>query len=151
MRILVTGHKGYIGKVLAPFLIAAGHRVVGLDSDLFGQCTFGLNVDLIPELRKDIRDVQLSDLEGFDAIVHLAGLANDPLGDLNPTITYEINHAASVRLAQLAKKGGTEIIVRQERKVSFDEYFGGGVRSNGVKLSPFSHNGVPRCAVIAAR
>jgi len=104
MLILVTGNKGYIGKVLAPFLIAAGHRVVGLDSDLFGQCTFGSDVDLIPALRKDVRDVQLSDLEGFEAIVHLAGLANDPLGDLNPTITYEINHAASVRLAKLANE-----------------------------------------------
>src|SRR2546430_911843 len=106
MRILVTGHNGYIGAVMVPMLVAEGHDVVGLDSDLFAECTFGNGVYPIPELRKDVRDVQASDLDGFDAVVHLAGLANDPLGDLNPIVTYEINHAASVRLARLAKEVG---------------------------------------------
>lgn len=108
MRVLVTGHKGYIGTVLVPMLIAEGREVVGLDSDLYEQCTFGDEdgIQVIPELSKDIRDVEASDLDGFDAVIHLAGLSNDPLGNLNPELTYEINHAASVRLARLAKEAG---------------------------------------------
>jgi nucleoside-diphosphate-sugar epimerase len=106
MRILVTGHKGYIGAVMAPWLAAAGHEVVGLDSDLFEQCTFGEPLVDFPSIRKDLRDVEVSDLEGFDALIHLAGLSNDPLGNLNPKLTYEINHEASVRLARLAREAG---------------------------------------------
>ncbi len=108
MRILVTGHKGYIGTVMVPMLLGAGHEVVGLDSDLFRQCTFGPGIHDIPELRLDLRDAQASHLDGFDAVVHLGALSNDPLGDLNPDITYDINHAASVRLAQLAKAAGVK-------------------------------------------
>ncbi len=93
---------------MVPMLLAAGHEVVGLDSNLFAGSTFGEGIKNIPELKKDIRDVEASDLEGFEAILHLAGLSNDPLGDLNPDLTYEINHAASVRLAKLAKQGGVE-------------------------------------------
>ncbi|MEE9230193.1 MAG: SDR family oxidoreductase [Acidobacteriota bacterium] len=104
MRVLVTGHNGYIGTVLVPMLQAAGHEAVGLDSYLFEACTFGDNTPDIPALRMDVRDVQVSDLEGFDAIIHLGGLSNDPLGDLNPELTYEINHLASVRLAKLARE-----------------------------------------------
>ena len=106
MRVLVSGHKGYIGTVMMPMLLGAGHDVVGLDSDLFGQCTFVPGVHDIAEMRVDVRDVEARQLEGFDAIIHLAALSNDPLGDLNPAITYEINHAASVRLARLAKEAG---------------------------------------------
>jgi nucleoside-diphosphate-sugar epimerase len=108
MRVLVTGHKGYIGTVMVPMLLAEGHEVFGLDSDLFEQSTFGEGIQEIPELKKDIRDVQPSDLEGMDAIIHLAGLSNDPLGNLNPQLTDEINHVASVRLARLAKSVGVE-------------------------------------------
>lgn len=104
MRILVTGHKGYIGTVMVPMLIANGYEVVGLDSDLYEQCTFGDGILDIPAIKKDLRDVETTDLIGFDAVLHLAGLSNDPLGDLNPTLTYEINHTASVRLAKLAKE-----------------------------------------------
>src|SRR6185369_10900975 len=106
MRILVTGHAGYIGTVMVPMLVGAGHDVVGLDSGLFAECTFGREILAVPEIAKDVRDIETSDLEGFGAIVHLAGLSNDPLGNLNPALTYEINHAASVRLAQLAKRAG---------------------------------------------
>ena len=106
MKILVTGHQGYIGTVMVPMLIQEGHDVVGLDSDLFSACTFGEPVQTIPGIQKDIRDVEASDLEGFDAVIHLAGLSNDPLGDLDPKLTYEINHEASVRLAKLAKQVG---------------------------------------------
>lgn len=106
MRVLVTGHNGYIGTVLTPMLIAEGHNVVGLDTDLYERCTFGEGVPEIPEIRKDIRDVEAADLEGFDAVIHLAALSNDPLGNLNPDLTYDINHRASVRMAQLARQVG---------------------------------------------
>src|SRR3972149_480742 len=106
MRVLVTGHLGYIGTVMVPMLLAEGHSVVGLDCDLYEECTFGEGIAAIPSIRKDIRDVSACDLEGFDAVIHLAGLSNDPLGDLNPELTYEINHAASVRLARLSKDAG---------------------------------------------
>lgn len=106
MRVLVTGHHGYIGAVLTPMLIAAGHDVVGLDNDLFLACTYGSWTNHVPSIRKDIRDVSCEDLEGFEAILHLAGLSNDPLGDLNPNLTMEINHKASVRLAENARKAG---------------------------------------------
>jgi nucleoside-diphosphate-sugar epimerase len=89
-------------------LLAAGHQPTGLDSDIFERCTFGDGIVNIPSIRKDVRDVELDDLKGFDAVLHLAGLSNDPLGDLNPQLTYEINHLASVRLAELAKQAGVE-------------------------------------------
>src|SRR6266403_2343466 len=106
MRILVTGHRGYIGTLMAPFLADAGHEVVGADSDLFEPCTFGSAPREFPSLHKDIRDFTAGDLEGFEAVIHLAGLSNDPLGNLNPDLTYDINHRASVRLAQLGKQAG---------------------------------------------
>lgn len=106
MRILVTGHTGYIGSVMVPVLQAAGMDVVGLDSGLFAGCTFGDVPPAIPALDIDVRDVTREDLAGFDAVVHLAALSNDPLGNLQPETTYAINHAASVRLAALAKEAG---------------------------------------------
>jgi nucleoside-diphosphate-sugar epimerase len=106
MRILVTGHYGYIGTVLVPMLLEKGHEVAGIDSDLFEQSTFGEGIVEVPWVRKDIRDVEMSDLEGFDAVMHLAALSNDPLGDLNPDLTLQINHLASVRLAALSKQAG---------------------------------------------
>jgi len=106
MRILITGHRGYIGTVMVPMLLGAGHDLVGLDSDLFRECTFGPGPHDVPELRLDVRDVGPRHLEGFDAVIHLAALSNDPLSDLNPDVTYDINHAASVRLAVLAKQAG---------------------------------------------
>jgi nucleoside-diphosphate-sugar epimerase len=108
MRVLVTGHKGYIGTVMVPMLEKAGHEVSGLDSDLFEECTFGDAPAEIAQIRKDIRDAELSDLKGFDAIIHLAALSNDPLGNLNLQLTLEINHQASVRLAKLAKEAGVK-------------------------------------------
>src|SRR2546425_7116125 len=106
MKVLVTGHKGYIGSVLVPMLQTAELDVVGLDSALFGDCTFGDVPPDGPALTIDVRDVGESELSGFDAVIHLAALSNDPLGDVNPACTYAINHRASVRLAELAKCAG---------------------------------------------
>jgi len=108
MRVLLTGHKGYIGVVLTRMLVEAGHDVHGLDSDMFRRCTFGDQLPSIPETCKDIRDIQLADVAGYDAILHLAGLSNDPLGYLNPDLTLEINHSASVRLAKFATEAGVK-------------------------------------------
>src|SRR5918996_1631192 len=106
MRVLVTGHNGYIGCVLVPLLARSGHDVVGLDNYLYETCTFGDDVADPPALRKDVRDVEAADLEGFDAVIHLAAISNDPVGDLNPEATYDINHRAASRLARLAKQAG---------------------------------------------
>ena len=111
MRVLVTGHQGYIGTVLVPMLVAAGHEVVGLDTDLYARSTFGGRVPEVPTLEKDVRDVTfenlaVGDLEGFEAVIHLAGLSNDPLGNLNPDLTHDINYLATVRIAELAKQAG---------------------------------------------
>jgi nucleoside-diphosphate-sugar epimerase len=111
MRLLLTGHKGYIGAVAGPILCAAGHETIGLDNDLFAGCDFGKPAVEIPEIRKDVRDLTRSDLDGFDAVVHLAALSNDPLGNLNGDLTYDINHRASVRLAELAKEAGASRFV----------------------------------------
>jgi nucleoside-diphosphate-sugar epimerase len=110
MKVLVTGHRGYIGTVMVPMLREAGHEVTGCDSDLYERCTFDLGgtIAAVPSLRKDVRDVTLGDLEGFDAVIHLAALSNDPLSDLNPEVTYDINHRASVRLADVAKSAGVK-------------------------------------------
>ncbi len=106
MRILVTGHQGYIGSVMVPMLLAEGHSVVGFDTDFFNECTFGDPPKVIPGLKKDIRDVTRVDLEGYDAVIHLAALSNDPLGNLNPELTFDINCHATLRLAQAAKDAG---------------------------------------------
>jgi nucleoside-diphosphate-sugar epimerase len=107
MRVLVTGNKGYIGAVMTSMLLQAGHNVVGYDSDLYRRCAYPVG-DLadVPMLLKDTRDIEIRDLEGFEAIIHLAALSNDPLGNLNPRITHEINYEAVVRTATLAKKAG---------------------------------------------
>jgi nucleoside-diphosphate-sugar epimerase len=111
MRVLITGHNGYIGSVLAPLVQAAGHDVVGLDTFLFEGGTFGEDNSPIDALRMDLRDVQVADLRGFDAVIHLAALSNDPLSDVNPKCTYDINHLGSVRLARLAKAAGVPRLI----------------------------------------
>ncbi len=108
MNVLVTGHSGYIGCILVPLLRRAGHTVTGLDSGLFDGCDFSAPELGIREIAIDLRDVEIEHLRGFEAVIHLAGLSNDPLGDLDPECTYAINHRASVRLAELAKAAGVE-------------------------------------------
>lgn len=112
MRILLTGHQGFIGAVAVPMLLEAGHDVVGLDSGLFDECRFGHEEPPeVPAIRKDLRDVERSDLEGFDAVLHLAALSNDPLGNIDGNLTYDINLDGSVRLAKLAKEAGVSRFV----------------------------------------
>jgi nucleoside-diphosphate-sugar epimerase len=106
MKIAVTGSQGYIGSRMVPMLIADGHEVVGIDSELYRKCSYGVGLVEISLIQKDIRDLTRNDLKGFEAIIHLAGLSNDPLGNLNNKLTYEINHEASLRLAQLSKEAG---------------------------------------------
>lgn len=106
MRVLLTGHQGYLGTVMAPVLAAAGHEVVGLDAGLFADCVLGPPPADPPGHRVDLRDVTAEHLAGVDAVIHLAALSNDPLGSLAPELTYDINHHASVHLARLAHDAG---------------------------------------------
>lgn len=106
VRVLVTGHNGYIGGALIGILRTAGHEVVGLDSYLFADCTLGPDGSDIESIRVDVRDVQPHHLAGFDAVIHLAAISNDPLGDLDPACTFDINHMGAARLADLAKAAG---------------------------------------------
>jgi nucleoside-diphosphate-sugar epimerase len=108
MRVLVTGHDGYIGTILVPMLEAAGHEVVGLDTFLYEACTFGDEPTPVRALRMDVRDVTVADLEGFDAVVHLAAISNDPVGDLNPRCTLDVNHEGTAHLGRVAKAAGVE-------------------------------------------
>ena len=106
MKVLVTGHNGYIGSVMMPFLRAAGHEVTGLDTFLYEACTIGPDPGAFPALRMDLRDVKAKDVRGFDAVIHLAALSNDPLGNLDSENTYDINHRAAVKLAEASKEAG---------------------------------------------
>lgn len=111
VKVLVTGHLGYVGTLLTPLLVHAGHRVTGIDTDLYQTSNFGELPQPVESLKKDIRDLQASDLKGYDGLIHLAGLSNDPLGDLDPQLTMDINHLAAVKLAELAKQQGIQRMV----------------------------------------
>ncbi len=116
MRILVTGTEGYLGSLLAPRLMERGHEVVGLDSGYYMtgwlyQAPAGGPMGRPQTIIKDLRNIEAADVEGFDAIVHMAELSNDPTGELRPGITHEINHQGSVKLAELAKAAGVERFV----------------------------------------
>ncbi|MEO1248230.1 MAG: SDR family oxidoreductase [Pseudomonadota bacterium] len=110
MQLLVTGHLGYVGSVLLPMLLQRGHRVRGIDSGLFEGCAVGPR-PRISGLQKDVRDVEPADLEGFDGLIHLAGLSNDPMGELDPQQTYDINYHGAARLAEMAKAVGIKRFV----------------------------------------
>jgi nucleoside-diphosphate-sugar epimerase len=146
MRVLVTGHKGYIGSVMVPILQAEGHTVVGLDSDLYTNSTYGGGLPEIPEIIKDVRDVEKDDLAGVDAIVHLAGLSNDLLGDLNPELTYEINHGASVRLAAMAKELGVSRFVFASSCSNYGAA-GDGMQDENAALNPVTAYAISKVRV----
>ncbi len=149
MRILVTGHAGYIGTVLVPMLLEHGHKVIGLDTDLFKQCTFTGVVPNIESLKKDIRDTQKQDVEGFDAIIHLAGLSNDPLGDYRPQLTQDINEKASIHLAKIAKAAGVKRFLFAS---SCSNYGAGGAEflTEEASFNPVTPYGVSKVRVEAA-
>jgi nucleoside-diphosphate-sugar epimerase len=108
MKVLITGHLGYIGVEMTSYLDHLGHKIVGLDTDLYAECNFLGGPDPVQTLDIDLRDVTVTDLVGFDAVIHLAALSNDPLADLNPLLTYSINRDASIRLAEAAKAAGVQ-------------------------------------------
>ncbi|MGH7179408.1 MAG: NAD-dependent epimerase/dehydratase family protein, partial [Tepidisphaeraceae bacterium] len=108
MKILVTGHLGYIGTVLVPMLLKLGHDVTGMDADWYNRCTYGdpTQIVAVKNIHKDIRQATVSDFHGFDTVMHLAALSNDPLGNYDADLTDEINHKAAVRLGELSKQAG---------------------------------------------
>src|SRR5215211_2011468 len=141
MKVLVTGHDGYIGTVLTPMLTTAGHEVVGMDTAFFGACEFG-DVPPVATLRtRDIRDVRAEELEGFDAVMHLAALSNDPVGDLNPEVTYEINHRASVRLAEEARRAGVTRFLYSSSCSTYGAADGGGALDEHADFNPVTPYG----------
>lgn len=116
MRVLVTGHKGYLGAAVTDELLSKGHEVTGLDTNLFESCVYEYagaekNNSSVLEIAKDVRDVRAEHVAGHDAVIHLAGLSNDPLGEFDPKLTYDINHQASVHLAELCQQNGVSRLV----------------------------------------
>jgi nucleoside-diphosphate-sugar epimerase len=143
MRVLLTGHAGYIGTVMSRVLSQRGHSVSGIDSDLFSESTYGPEPAAIPAKRKDVRDVERADLEGFDAVIHLAALSNDPLGDLNPELTFDINHRATVRLAKLAKEAGIQRFIFSS-SCSYYGAGGEGFLDEGAPFNPVTPYGTSK-------
>jgi nucleoside-diphosphate-sugar epimerase len=147
MKVLVTGHNGYIGSVMVQVLAGAGHEIHGLDSYLFERCTFGADSPDVPARRVDLRDVEAGDLEGFDAVVHLAAISNDPLGNLNPQGTYDINHLASVRLAEKARLAGVQRFLFASSCSTYGLSGGNDLLTEGATFNPITPYGESKVLV----
>ena len=147
MRVLITGHEGYLGTVVRGMAADAGYEVVGLDTAYFAGCTLGPEAPAVQAIQRDLRDVQVADIEGFDAVIHLAALSNDPLGDLAPDITHEINHRASVRLAQLAKEAGVQRFLYSSTCSVYGASGGDGLVDESAPLQPLTAYAVSKVRV----
>ena len=143
MKVLITGHNGYIGTVLAPMLMRAGHEIFGIDSYLFQSSHFGPAIPDIPSLSLDVRSIEYCHLIGYDAVINLAGLSNDPLGDLDPERTYEINHRASVRVARLARQAGVSRFIHAST-CSLYGASGDNFLSEDAKFNPVTPYGISK-------
>lgn len=143
MRVLVTGHRGYVGVVMSGVLQREGFDVVGLDTDLYRDGTFGdaRRLPALPAIEKDVREVSRDDLVGFDGIIHLAALSNDPLGDLDPELTLDINYRASVRLAENAKAAGVSRFVFASSCSNYGASGGEGLLTEDAELRPVTPYG----------
>jgi nucleoside-diphosphate-sugar epimerase len=139
MHVLITGHNGYIGSALTPIFQKAGHQVTGLDTYYYGDCTLGKDEgEAYATLHKDLRDVEAADLEGFDAVVHLAALSNDPLGDLKPEWTYDINQHASVHLATMARQAGVKRFIYSSSCSMYGASVGDALLDESAPLNPLT-------------
>src|SRR5258707_5654920 len=143
MRVLVTGHLGYIGTVLSSMLLKEGYEVVGMDSDLYRASTFGSGLVNIFNIQKDIRDASVEDFEGIDAVLHLAALSNDPLGSIDRELTLDINYRGAVRVARLAKQAGATRFVFSS---SCSTYGAGGqeMKTETSEFKPVTPHGEPK-------
>jgi nucleoside-diphosphate-sugar epimerase len=141
MRVLVTGHLGYIGTVMVPLLRAAGHEVVGLDTDFYAASAFAPLTVEVPSIKGDIRDVQAPDLLGFDAVLHLAALSNDPLGNLDPDLTYDINHRGTIHLAEAAKSAGVPRFIFSSSCSNYGASGGDSLLTETAELNPVTPYG----------
>jgi nucleoside-diphosphate-sugar epimerase len=144
VRVLVTGHLGYIGSVTVPALLASGHDVVGLDTGFYDGCDFEPLEAQVPELRLDVRDVGPRELDGIDAVVHLAALSNDPMGALNPALTEEINYAATVSLGRAARDAGVRRFVLASSCSMYGSGGGAGALDETAPLAPLTEYAVSK-------
>jgi nucleoside-diphosphate-sugar epimerase len=144
MRVLVTGHTGFIGAVMVPLLQRAGHDVVGMDTGFYEECAFLGSMARIPAMRRDIRDATLADLEGFDAVIHLAALSNDPLGDFDPELTYGINHHATAKLATLARQAKVKRFLFSSSCSNYGASGGDGLLDEGAAFNPVTAYGISK-------
>ncbi|HEX3175828.1 MAG TPA: SDR family oxidoreductase [Methylomirabilota bacterium] len=145
MRIVLTGHEGYIGAVLAPMLTARGHEVVGLDTGFFAGCNFGPTPPTAPSRPRDVRDdVSRADLAGADAVAHLAALCNDPLGNLDADLTYDINHRATVTLARAAREAGVPRFVFSSSCSLYGVATGDGMLAEDAAFNPVTAYGASK-------
>ena len=143
MRVMLTGSRGYIGSLMGRQLLEAGHEVLGIDTDFYSRSTFGSWDEPIRTIAKDVRDLDVLDFVGFDAVVHLAALSNDPLGDLNPDLTYDINHLGSLHVAKTAKSAGVCRMVFASSCSNYGEA-GDAPVNEGSKLNPVTAYGVSK-------
>ncbi|MFL5421401.1 MAG: NAD-dependent epimerase/dehydratase family protein [Myxococcales bacterium] len=144
MRVLVTGHTGFIGAVMVPMLQRAGHDVVGMDTGFYDECNFLGSMARIASVRKDLRDVTREDLKGFDAVVHLAALSNDPLGDFDPELTYDINHRATARLASFAREAKVRRFLFSSSCSNYGASGGDGLLDERAAFNPVTAYGVSK-------